>query len=110
MVASALEQEIDALVALRQLPQGADGGGDKDLGTRNSRKGAITAKEGRTRFSFAAFECFASFAFQRFFAAKRQDADADTSALEREIDALVYQLYGLTAAAREIKIVEGVNE
>ncbi len=42
---------------------------------------------------------------RKILAAKRKDADADTSALEREIDALVYQLYGLTA--EEIKVVEG---
>ena len=38
-------------------------------------------------------------------AAKAADAEADTSALEREIDQLVYQLYGLTP--EEIAIVEG---
>jgi len=32
-------------------------------------------------------------------------ADADTSALEKEIDRLVYELYGLTE--EEIQIVEG---
>jgi hypothetical protein len=37
--------------------------------------------------------------------AKQRDAGADTSALEREIDELVYALYGLTA--EEIKLVEG---
>ena len=41
----------------------------------------------------------------RILAAKQRDADADTSALEREIDDLVYTLYGLTP--EEIKIVEG---
>jgi len=41
----------------------------------------------------------------RILAAKRADADADTRAWEREIDELVYQLYGLTED--EIKIVEG---
>ena len=40
----------------------------------------------------------------RILAAKRKDPGADTSALEREIDALVYQLYGLTE--EEIKVVE----
>ena len=40
-------------------------------------------------------------------AAKKENAAADTSAWEREIDALVYQLYGLTAD--EIAIVEGVS-
>ena len=39
--------------------------------------------------------------------AKKSDSNADTSALESEIDQLVYQLYGLTEA--EIKIVESVN-
>jgi hypothetical protein len=34
-----------------------------------------------------------------------KDAQADTSALEREIDRLVYGLYGLTED--EIRIVEG---
>jgi len=38
---------------------------------------------------------------------KKQDPAADTSALEKEIDLLVYQLYGLTA--EEIKIVEQNN-
>ena len=39
--------------------------------------------------------------------AKKRDAEADTSALEREIDELVYGLYGLTP--EEIKIVEGAS-
>ena len=38
-------------------------------------------------------------------AAKRKDPDADTSALERQIDQMVYKFYGLTE--EEIKIVEG---
>ena len=37
--------------------------------------------------------------------AKKTDATADTSALEHEIDRLVYQLYNLTE--EEIKIIEG---
>jgi tRNA1(Val) A37 N6-methylase TrmN6 len=41
----------------------------------------------------------------RILAAKQADLKADTSALEREIDRLVYELYGLTE--EEIKIVEG---
>jgi len=41
----------------------------------------------------------------RILAAKRADPAADISAWEREIDALVYQLYGLTA--EEIAVVEG---
>jgi adenine-specific DNA-methyltransferase len=41
----------------------------------------------------------------RILAAKRADPDADTTAWEREIDELVYALYGLTE--EEIKIVEG---
>ena len=41
----------------------------------------------------------------RILAAKQRDAEADTSALEREIDELVYALYGLTP--EEIKLVEG---
>jgi len=38
---------------------------------------------------------------------KNQDPDADTSHLEREIDKLVYELYGLTE--EEIKEVEGIR-
>jgi len=41
----------------------------------------------------------------RILAAKKADPNADTSALEKEIDALVYKLYGLTD--EEIAIVEG---
>jgi type I restriction-modification system DNA methylase subunit len=41
----------------------------------------------------------------RILSAKQRDAEADTSALEREIDELAYALYGLTPG--EIKIVEG---
>ena len=41
-------------------------------------------------------------------AAKRRNPDADTSALEDEIDRLVYALYGLTAV--EIKLVEGAGK
>ncbi|MDQ3397053.1 MAG: hypothetical protein M3511_04660, partial [Deinococcota bacterium] len=37
--------------------------------------------------------------------AKEQDSNADVSALERQIDALVYELYGLTD--EEIAMVEG---
>ena len=33
---------------------------------------------------------------KRDFSAKQRDAEADTSALEREIDELVYALYDLT--------------
>jgi hypothetical protein len=40
----------------------------------------------------------------RILAAKQRDAEADVTALEREIDQLVYALYGLTP--EEIKIVE----
>jgi len=42
---------------------------------------------------------------ERVLAAKRVNPRADTSKLEEEIDALVYQLYGLTE--EEIRIVEG---
>jgi adenine-specific DNA-methyltransferase len=42
---------------------------------------------------------------ERIMSAKQRDADADVSTLEREIDQLVYALYGLTL--EEIKIVEG---
>jgi hypothetical protein len=41
----------------------------------------------------------------RILAAKRANAGADVSALEAEIDAHVYRLYGLTA--EEIAVVEG---
>jgi len=41
----------------------------------------------------------------RIFGAKPRDAGADVSALEREIDELVYALHGLTP--EEIQIVEG---
>ena len=37
--------------------------------------------------------------------AKKSDPNADTTALEKEISRLVYQLFGLTE--EEIKIVEG---
>jgi hypothetical protein len=43
----------------------------------------------------------------RILAAKQRDAETDTSALERELDELVYALYGLTP--EEIKIVEGAK-
>jgi len=42
---------------------------------------------------------------ERILAAKGINPQADTSALEKEIDQLVYQLYGLTD--EEIKIIEG---
>jgi hypothetical protein len=42
---------------------------------------------------------------ERILLAKRQDEQADVSALEHEIDQLVYALYGLTT--EEIQIVEG---
>ena len=41
----------------------------------------------------------------RILTAKQRDAEADTSALEREIDELVYALHGLTP--EEIRIVGG---
>jgi hypothetical protein len=43
----------------------------------------------------------------KILAAKAADPQADTSALEREIDNLVYRLYGLTED--EIRVVEGKN-
>ena len=42
---------------------------------------------------------------ERILSAKQRDAGADVSALERELDQLVYALYGLTP--EEIKLVEG---
>jgi hypothetical protein len=44
----------------------------------------------------------------RILAAKKANPAADISALESEIDALVYQLYGLTE--EEIKVVEGKDK
>lgn len=44
---------------------------------------------------------------EKVFAAKWRDPEADTTALERKIDQLVYELYGLTED--EIKIVEGLT-
>ena len=41
----------------------------------------------------------------RIFTAKQRDPAADTRALERQIDQMVYALYGLTDA--EIALVEG---
>jgi len=41
----------------------------------------------------------------KILAAKKKDPKADTLALEKEIDEMVYELYGLTK--EEIKIVEG---
>ncbi|MBI3418457.1 MAG: hypothetical protein HY043_24465 [Verrucomicrobia bacterium] len=43
----------------------------------------------------------------RILAAKQRDAEADTSALERQIDEWVYALHGLTT--EEIKLVENSN-
>jgi adenine-specific DNA-methyltransferase len=45
---------------------------------------------------------------ERILAARQRDADADVSALQREIDQLVYALYGLTP--EEVPIVEGAVE
>jgi hypothetical protein len=42
---------------------------------------------------------------EKILTAKKKNASADTTPLEREIDQLVYKLYGLTE--EEIKIVEG---
>jgi hypothetical protein len=44
---------------------------------------------------------------ERILSAKKQDAGADVSALEREIDQRVYALYGLTED--EIRLVEGMS-
>ncbi len=44
---------------------------------------------------------------ERILAAKAKDADADVSALEQEIDELVYALYQLTPD--EIRLVEGTS-
>jgi adenine-specific DNA-methyltransferase len=38
----------------------------------------------------------------RILLAKQRDAEADTSALEREIDELVYALYGLTSEEKAL--------
>lgn len=45
---------------------------------------------------------------QKILTAKRADPAADTTALEAEIDKMVYDLYGLTA--EEVKVVEGEEE
>ena len=45
---------------------------------------------------------------ERILSAKQRDAGADVSAMEREIDELVYALYGLTND--EIKIVEEADK
>jgi len=45
---------------------------------------------------------------ERILSAKQRDAEADVSALERELDELVYALYGLTP--EEIKLVEGSSK
>lgn len=39
---------------------------------------------------------------------KKENPQADTSALEKEIDQMVYEFYGLSG--EEIKIVEGLND
>jgi adenine-specific DNA-methyltransferase len=44
---------------------------------------------------------------ERIMSAKQRSASADVSALERELDELVYALYGLTR--EEIKIVESAS-
>ena len=46
--------------------------------------------------------------FDRILAAKKSNPLADTTAEEREIDRLVYDLYGLTED--EIAIVEGTTK
>jgi len=43
--------------------------------------------------------------FEQILSLKQADPQADTSALEKEIDQLVYELYGLTE--EEIRVVEG---
>jgi type II restriction/modification system DNA methylase subunit YeeA len=43
--------------------------------------------------------------FRQILTAKEQDAKADVRGLEQQIDALVYELYGLTD--EEIAMVEG---
>lgn len=44
---------------------------------------------------------------EKILAAKQRDAETDTSAMEREIDELVYALYGLTQ--EEISIIEAAR-
>jgi hypothetical protein len=48
------------------------------------------------------------FAWHSFLATKAQDTSADVSALEREVDELMYALYGLTPD--EIKLVQGATK
>ncbi len=45
---------------------------------------------------------------EKILSAKKKDAKADTSALEKEIDRIVNELYGLTE--EEIAIVEGKSK
>lgn len=58
--------------------------------------------------SIATIQMQISTLVDKVLAAKARESDADTSALEAEIDQLVYKLYGLTVD--EIAIVEGRNE
>lgn len=58
--------------------------------------------------SIATIQTQISTLVDKVLAAKARESDADTSALESEIDQLVYKLYGLTDD--EIAIVEGRNE
>jgi len=46
-----------------------------------------------------------NFLVDQILSAKKQNPEADTSKLEKEIDKLVYKLYNLTE--EEIKIIEG---
>ena len=58
--------------------------------------------------SIATIQMQISTLVDKVLAAKARESDADTSALEAEIDQLVYKIYGLTDD--EIAIVEGRNE
>jgi hypothetical protein len=44
---------------------------------------------------------------EKILAAKKESKSADTGAYEKQIDRLVYELYGLTS--EEIQIVEGYS-
>jgi len=69
---------------------------------------AVLRRDIRWEYFQASPAAHASQALDRILAAKQRDAGADVSALEREIDQLVYALYGLTP--EEIKIVEDTAE
>ena len=79
--------------------------------TRQARGGYVRVGGGPSTNVPRILECLAGYSCIRdhirgwFVSARRANPAADTSALEREIDRLVYALYGLTE--EEIAVVEG---